>query len=121
MVGFFYVFLYVMFFKVKQMNLMKLARHLLGVLGFSTLHLHNYTSLEFDSFSKVVPPLESKSLLAEAEKQHKKDRKFDFKIITIEKNASSVKYAHISNNQNNDGWVRPPRSIKATHKPRYPQ
>ena len=120
---FLYTLFYDMFFVVKNnmnLNLMKLARCLLGAFGFSTFHLHNNLPLNSQSLSKVIPTISNEDLLGEVEKQHREsvhDAKFS--IIQFGKGDDFPTY--VSDKKNKMTWTRAPRSITSTRTPRYHQ
>lgn len=103
------------------MNLMKFTRKFIGILGFSTFHLHNNLPLNPQSVSKVIlPTISSEELFTQVEKQcRERANDIKFNIIPFGKDDDFPSF--ISSKKTGTTWTRAPKSITPARKTHHPQ
>ena len=101
------------------MNLMKLTRRMLAVLGFSTVDFHNNLPLLSNPISKVIPTPKEEDLLAKVEKDFQRVERI-LKLTIIPFGKDDFPTLSISKNNKRSRFVYP-KSIKPTRIVKYPQ
>lgn len=100
---------------------MKIFRAIIASAGLSTCHLHNSLPLQPNSISEVVPKPKGKSLFIFSENKNTFYCEFNVHYIEIPFTNDNPLPPPVFFEKNKKTWTRPPKSIKATKKPKYPQ